>query len=48
MANKRTDHKTVFAGIFDLDKRTWSIYINKPKESEPVAVLPISFSCLDY
>ncbi|KAJ8736742.1 hypothetical protein PYW07_000013 [Mythimna separata] len=39
---------TIAAGIFDLDKRTWSIYINKPKLSEPVAVLPITFSCLDY
>ncbi|XP_022833266.1 uncharacterized protein LOC111361122 isoform X1 [Spodoptera litura] len=39
---------TIAAGIFDLDKRTWSIYINKPKCSEPVAVLPITFSALDY
>ncbi|KAJ8738068.1 hypothetical protein PYW08_000663 [Mythimna loreyi] len=39
---------TIAAGIFDLDKRTWSIYINKPKCSEPVAVLPITFSRLDY
>ncbi|KAH9638355.1 hypothetical protein HF086_006535 [Spodoptera exigua] len=39
---------TIAAGIFDLDKRTWSIYINKPKCSEPVAVLPITFSSLDY
>ncbi|XP_026741591.1 uncharacterized protein LOC113503716 isoform X2 [Trichoplusia ni] len=40
--------KTIAAGIFDLDKRTWSIYINKPKCSEPVAVLPITFTSLDY
>ncbi|KAL0851846.1 hypothetical protein ABMA28_000145 [Loxostege sticticalis] len=39
--------KTIAAGVFDLDKRTWSIYIDKPNESEPVAVLPISFSMLD-
>ncbi|KAM3956888.1 LOW QUALITY PROTEIN: C45 family peptidase tan [Aphomia sociella] len=35
--------KTIAAGIFDLDKRTWSIYIDKPIKSEPVAVLPITF-----
>nr|XP_021194703.2 uncharacterized protein LOC110379374 isoform X1 [Helicoverpa armigera] len=40
--------KTIAAGIFDLDKRTWSIYINQPKNSEPVAVLPITFTSLDY
>ncbi|XP_075990771.1 C45 family peptidase tan isoform X2 [Anticarsia gemmatalis] len=40
--------KTIAAGIFDLDKRTWSIYINQPKSSEPVAVLPITFTTLDY
>nr|XP_013189462.1 unnamed protein product [Amyelois transitella] len=36
--------KTIAAGIFDLDKKTWSIYINKPNASEPVAVLPIRFN----
>lgn len=40
--------KTIAAGIFDLDKHTWSIYINQPKSSEPVAVLPITFTSLDY
>ncbi|XP_053623646.1 beta-alanyl-dopamine/carcinine hydrolase isoform X2 [Plodia interpunctella] len=36
--------KTIAAGIFDLDKKTWSVYINKPNESEPVAILPIRFN----
>ncbi|XP_030022065.1 uncharacterized protein LOC115441423 isoform X2 [Manduca sexta] len=36
--------KTIAAAIFDVDKRTWSIYIDKPEESEPVAVLPIRFA----
>lgn len=39
--------KTIAAGIFDLDKRTWSVYIDKPESSEPVAVLPIRFSILE-
>ncbi|CAB3226495.1 unnamed protein product [Arctia plantaginis] len=39
---------TIAAGIFDVDKRSWSIYINSPKSSEPVAVLPITFTSLDY
>ncbi|XP_047543774.1 uncharacterized protein LOC125075944 isoform X1 [Vanessa atalanta] len=39
--------KTIAAGIFDLDKMTWSIFINKPNISEPVAILPIRFSMLD-
>ncbi|CAG9558673.1 unnamed protein product [Danaus chrysippus] len=38
--------KTIAAGLFELDKMTWSIYINKPNISEPVAVLPIRFSSL--
>ncbi|XP_041987165.1 uncharacterized protein LOC121738947 isoform X2 [Aricia agestis] len=38
--------KTIAAGLFDLNKMTWSIYINKPSISEPVAVLPIHFSNL--
>ncbi|KAJ0183947.1 hypothetical protein K1T71_000370 [Dendrolimus kikuchii] len=39
--------KTIAAGIFDLDKRTWSIYIEKPESSEPITVLPIRFSILE-
>ncbi|CAG9789010.1 unnamed protein product [Diatraea saccharalis] len=39
--------KTIAAGVFDLAKRTWSIYINKPNVSEPVAILPIRFSMID-
>ncbi|XP_028033174.1 uncharacterized protein LOC114245264 isoform X1 [Bombyx mandarina] len=39
--------KTIAAGIFDVEKRTWSIYIDKPSISEPVAVLPIRFSELE-
>ncbi|XP_059055166.1 beta-alanyl-dopamine/carcinine hydrolase [Achroia grisella] len=36
--------QTIAAGIFDLDQRTWSIYIDKPNKSEPVAILPITFN----
>ncbi|XP_039763474.1 uncharacterized protein LOC120636190 isoform X1 [Pararge aegeria] len=39
--------KTIAAGVFELDKMTWSIFINKPNGSEPVAVLPIRFSMLE-
>ncbi|KAL4717824.1 hypothetical protein ACJJTC_000973 [Scirpophaga incertulas] len=39
--------KTIAAGVFDLDNKTWSIYINKPNISEPVAILPIRFSLID-
>lgn len=39
--------KTIAVGLFELDKMTWSIFINKPNISEPVAILPIRFSMLD-
>ncbi|XP_049884915.1 uncharacterized protein LOC126379941 isoform X2 [Pectinophora gossypiella] len=39
--------KTIAAGIFDLEQMSWSIYINQPNASEPVAVLPIRFSSLE-
>ncbi|CAH2097884.1 unnamed protein product [Euphydryas editha] len=39
--------KTIATGIFELEKMTWSIFINKPNSSEPVAILPIRFSMLD-
>ncbi|KOB67317.1 NBAD hydrolase [Operophtera brumata] len=39
--------KTIAAGIFDVEKRTWSLYINKPNVSEPIAVLPIQFHALE-
>lgn len=38
--------KTIAAGLFELDKMTWSIFINKPNNSEPIAILPIRFSML--
>ncbi|XP_023940998.2 uncharacterized protein LOC112047923 [Bicyclus anynana] len=44
---KDTVIKTIAAGLFELDKMTWSIFINKPNISEPVAVLPIRFSMLE-
>ncbi|VVC86170.1 uncharacterized protein LOC126978819 isoform X2 [Leptidea sinapis] len=39
--------KTIAAGVFDLEKKTWSIYINKPNSSEPIAVLPLRFTNLE-
>lgn len=33
--------KTICVGIFDLNKRTWSIYKDNPKTNEPLAVLPL-------
>ncbi|XP_063633091.1 beta-alanyl-dopamine/carcinine hydrolase isoform X3 [Cydia splendana] len=39
--------KTIATGIFDLEKRTWSMYIGKANETEPVAVLPIRFTRLN-
>lgn len=30
-------------GVFDMMGKTWSIYLGKPTESEPVAVLPLNF-----
>lgn len=34
-------NKTICVGIFDLTKRTWSLYKENPKTSEPLVVLPI-------
>ncbi|GBP87596.1 hypothetical protein EVAR_99651_1 [Eumeta japonica] len=34
---------TIAAGIFDLESRTWSVYMDEPATSEPVAVLPLLF-----
>ncbi|KAI8431265.1 hypothetical protein MSG28_001292 [Choristoneura fumiferana] len=39
--------KTITTGIFDLDKRSWSIYIDQANNSEPVAVLPLRFTQLN-
>ncbi|XP_026758383.2 uncharacterized protein LOC113517846 isoform X2 [Galleria mellonella] len=36
--------QTIAAGIFDLEQKTWSIYIDKPNKSQPVAILPIRFN----
>lgn len=33
--------KTICVGIFDLNKRTWSIYKDNPKFNEPLVVLPL-------
>ncbi|XP_068623107.1 beta-alanyl-dopamine/carcinine hydrolase isoform X2 [Battus philenor] len=38
--------QTIAAGIFDMKASTWSIYIDKPVDSEPVAILPMRFSML--
>ncbi|CAK1588133.1 unnamed protein product [Parnassius mnemosyne] len=39
--------QTIAAGIFDMKASTWSIYIDKPNASEPVAILPMRFSMLN-
>lgn len=33
--------KTICVGIFDLNKRTWSLYKDNPKNNEPLVVLPL-------
>lgn len=33
--------KTICVGIFDFKKKTWSLYKNNPKSSEPIAVLQL-------
>lgn len=33
--------KTICVGIFDLQKKTWSIYKDNPKTNEPLVVLPL-------
>ncbi|CAG7650330.1 unnamed protein product, partial [Allacma fusca] len=34
---------TVATGIFDIEKKTWSIYTKPSATSEPVVVLPMQF-----
>lgn len=34
-------NKTICVGIFNLTKRTWSLYKDNPKTNEPLVVLPI-------
>lgn len=33
--------KTICVGIFDLNKRTWSLYKDNPKTNEPLVVMPL-------
>lgn len=40
-AGKEEFLKTICVGIFDLNKRTWSLYKDNPKNNEPLAVLPL-------
>ncbi|XP_058808214.1 beta-alanyl-dopamine/carcinine hydrolase-like [Phymastichus coffea] len=35
--------KTICTGVFDLLKKTWAIYIDKPDRTAPVIVLPMFF-----
>lgn len=42
-AGKEEFLKTIAVGIFDLNKRTWSIYKDNPKTNEPLVVLPLVF-----
>lgn len=34
--------QTICVGIFDLRKRTWSLYKDNPKTNEPLVVLPLT------
>lgn len=40
-AGKEEFLKTICVGIFDLNKRTWTIYKDNPKTNEPLAILPL-------
>jgi hypothetical protein len=33
--------KTICVGIFDLKKRTWSLYKDNPKTNEPLVEIPL-------
>lgn len=35
--------KTICVGIFDFKKRTWSLYKNNPKTSDPLVVLNLDY-----
>ena len=39
----KDDARTIAVGIFNLTKKTWSIYTNNPKTHQPVVVLPLIF-----
>jgi Acyl-coenzyme A:6-aminopenicillanic acid acyl-transferase len=34
-------NKTVCVGIFDLKKKTWSLYTDNPKTNDPIVVIPL-------
>lgn len=34
-------NKTICVGIFDLKKKTWSLFKDNPKTNEPIVVLPL-------
>jgi hypothetical protein len=36
-------NKTICVGIFDLKKKTWSLYKDNPKTNDPMVVLPMDF-----
>ena len=38
-----TEFYYFISGIFNLTKKTWSIYTNNPKTHQPVVVLPLVF-----
>lgn len=40
-AGKEEYLKTIAVGVFDLNKRTWSLYKDNPKTNEPLVVLPL-------
>lgn len=40
-AGKEEFLKTICVGIFDLNKKTWSLYKDNPKTNEPLVVLPL-------
>ena len=34
---------TVLTGLFDLMEKTWTLWMKKPTENDPIAVLPLIF-----
>lgn len=40
--NDFEDNKTIAVGIFDCKERTWSIYADNPKKTEPIITIPLT------
>lgn len=39
----KDEARTIVTGIFNLNKRTWSLYTQNPKNNMPVMTLPLIF-----